>query len=133
VNEHPLTITPPGDAFLVERASAIRALGKRVARDIVEIGRLLAKCKKHVGHDGWPQWLKREFEWSDDSALRFMRVRELVNSRNLRDLSLPVSALYLLARPSTVDDIRDEVIERAVNGEAIARHAKAAALKARAP
>jgi hypothetical protein len=105
VNERPLTVTPPGeiDAFLVERASVIRALGKRVARDIVEIGRLLAECKKHVGHGGWPQWLKREFGWSDDSALRFMQVHELVNSRNLRDLTLPVilaAVLLPLASPA---------------------------------
>jgi hypothetical protein len=32
-------------------------------------------------------------------ALRFMQVHEFAKNRNLRDLSLPISSLYLLAAP----------------------------------
>jgi hypothetical protein len=98
-------------AFLIERASVIRALGKRVARDILEIGRLLAECKEHVGHGEWLPWLKREFGWSDRTARRFMEVHKmaLAKSDKLSDLPIDASALYLLARPSTADDIREDV------------------------
>jgi hypothetical protein len=48
-----------------------------------------------------------------------MRVAELAKSRNIRDLNVPVSGLYLLARPSTPQSVRDDVLQRAADGEAI--------------
>jgi hypothetical protein len=122
VNERPLTASPPGevDAFLVERASAIRVLGKRVARDIVEIGRLLAECQDRVGHGGWLEWLEREFGWTDRTALNFMRVHAMAaKSEKISDLPIDASALYLLAQPSTANDIREDVLERAEAGQKI--------------
>ena len=124
MTERPFPVTLPGavDAFLVERASAIRVLGKRMARDIIEIGRLLTECQDRVGHGGWAEWLKREFGWTDRTALNFMRVHAMAaKSENFSDLPIDASALYLLARPSTADDIRHEVIERAANGETISQ------------
>ena len=47
-----------------------------------------------------------------------MRLHGLAESRNFRDLSLPVSALYLLAAPSTPEAARDAVLELA-NGSAL--------------
>src|SRR5262245_24389369 len=87
--------------ILAEHAAEIRRLGKRVVEDVIQIGRRLSECKRIVGHGNWLPWLEREFRWTDDTALNFMRVYELSKSRNFRDLSLPVSALYLLAAPST--------------------------------
>ena len=47
-----------------------------------------------------------------------MRVYELsLKSENFSDLRIPVSALYLLAAPSTPSEAVDEVIERAKSGE----------------
>src|SRR5262249_4696146 len=40
-------------------------------------------------------------------------------SANFADLKLPVSALYLLAAPSTSEKVREEVLERAKAGEAM--------------
>jgi hypothetical protein len=102
---------------LAEHAEAIRVLGRRVIGDVIEIGRRLTISKKFCGHGGWLPWLEREFGWSDDSALRFMQVAEFAKSRNLRDLEIPVSGLYLLAAPSTPEAARDEVIERSEAGE----------------
>jgi hypothetical protein len=63
-------------------------------------------------------WLEREFEWTDRHALNFMRVYELTGkSENFSDLSLPVSGLYLLAAPSTPDEVQQEVIAHAVAGK----------------
>jgi Protein of unknown function (DUF3102)/ParB-like nuclease domain len=103
--------------ILAQNAEVIRALGKRVVGDIIEIGRRLSECKELCGHGNWLPWLKREFGWGDDTALNYMRCADLAISRNFRDLSIPVSGLYLLAAPSTPEEARQEVIERVENGE----------------
>ena len=105
--------------ILTKHAAAIRRLGKRVIADVIEIGRLLTECKHICGHGNWLPWLDREFGWADDTALNFMRVYELSKSRKFRDLSLPLSGLYLLAAPSTPKEARDEIIERAQAGETV--------------
>jgi hypothetical protein len=103
---------------LIEHAEAIRNLGKRVIKDVIEIGRRLAAAKELCGHGNWLPWLDREFGWEETTARRFMSVYELAGkSGNLQDLSLPVSAIYLLAAPSTPDEARDEIIKRAEAGE----------------
>jgi hypothetical protein len=107
------------DPALAEHAAAIRALGKRVIDDVIEIGRRLADCKERVGHGGWRLWLKHEFGWTDDTALNFMRVYEMSKSRNFRNLNIGVSSLYLLAAPSTPGEARATVMERAETGEAV--------------
>jgi hypothetical protein len=113
---------------LAEHAALIRRLGKRMITDLIEIGRRLTLSKPIVPHgneaggEGWEAWLKREFGWSPDTALNFMRVYELsqdYNSRNFRDLSITPSALYFLARRSTPEAVRTEMIERANAGENI--------------
>ena len=115
----PTPPVPSTDIALAEHAAVIRALGKRVVGDIIEIGRRLTEAKKLAGHGGWLPWLDREFGWTDDTALNFMRCNDLAKNRNFRDLSLPVSGLYLLAAPNTTEEAREAVIERAKNGEAL--------------
>src|SRR5262245_41804252 len=86
---------------LTEHAAEIRRLGRRVAADVIEIGRRLTECKRLCGHGNWLPWLDREFGWEESTALNHMRVHELSKSANFADLSLPISGLYLLAAPST--------------------------------
>jgi len=104
---------------LDEHADSIRDIGKRVIADIIEIGRRLTECKKLLDHGNWLPWLEPEFGWTDDTALNFMRVHEVAESRNFRDLNLPVSGLYLLAKPSTPETVRDDVMRRAEAGGAL--------------
>jgi hypothetical protein len=113
--------SPPAspDPVLAEHVSAIRTLGRRTVENVIEIGRRLTECKKLVGHGNWLPWLEREFGWSDRTALNFMRVAELSKSETVSNLNLPVKALYLLAAPSTPDEARDEIIERAQAGEPV--------------
>jgi len=87
-------------------------------RDLNLPGRRLTEAKKETGHGSWLPWLEREFGWTERTAQRFMQVHALAaKSENFTDLDLPVSGLYLLARPSTPDECRTEVIDRAQNGE----------------
>jgi hypothetical protein len=103
---------------LDQHAAEIRRLHKRAASDIVEIGRRLAICKERAGHGEWLPWLDREFGWKEQSARNFMQVYELsLKSPNFGDLGIGVSSLYLLAAPSTPEEARTEIIERAEKGE----------------
>jgi Protein of unknown function (DUF3102) len=108
------------ETILAENAKVIRTLGKRAIGDVIEIGRRLTESKKLCGHGNWLPWLEREFGWEDRTALNFMQVHAMVGkSEKFADLSLPVSGLYLLAAPSTPEEVRDEVAIRAAAGEKI--------------
>lgn len=102
---------------LAAHAEVIRALGKRAIRDIIEIGRRLKEAKASTERGGWLPWLDREFGWTDDTALNFMRCHDLAKTRNFRDLSIGASSLYLLATPGTPEEVMDEVQDRTSRGE----------------
>jgi len=108
------------EAKLQQYATQLRSLGKRMLGDVVEIGRILHEAKVLCGHGNFLPWLDHEFGWTDRTARNFMRVYELSKtSENFSDLDLPVSAVYLLAAPSTPDKVRQEVIAKAKAGEAV--------------
>jgi hypothetical protein len=103
---------------LTEHAAVIRALGKRVVGDIIEIGRRLTDAKKIAGHGNWLPWLEREFGWSVSSAENFINVHKLAGKfPTVGNLEMDMRSLYALAAPSTPDEARDEIIDRAANGE----------------
>ena len=76
----------------------------------VEIGRRLVEAKQMVGHGAWGDWVKKETEFSQSTATRFMRVFEeyggeqigifgaVENSSTLQNISIS-NALRLLAVP----------------------------------
>jgi hypothetical protein len=87
---------------LAEHVAAINKLGKRVLADIIEIGERLVDVRDNLlDHGEWLPWLEREFGWKERSAQTFIQVYEASKSANFADLDLPVSAVYLLAAPST--------------------------------
>jgi hypothetical protein len=108
------------DLILAQNAEVIRALGKRVVGDIIEIGRRLTDAKQIAGHGNWLPWLEREFGWGEITALNYMRVHAwALKSSTVEDLDLPMRSLYLLAAPSTSEEVRDQVVARAENGETL--------------
>ena len=118
-NSRPV-VAGQADPVLAEHVAEIRRLGKRVVGDVVEIGRRLTECKEIVGHGRWLGWLNAEFGWSDRTALNFMRVYAMATkSENFSDLNLPVSALYLLAAPSTPGTAQTAIFDRAKAGDVI--------------
>jgi Protein of unknown function (DUF3102) len=113
-------MTALADPILVEHADAIRALGKRVIADVIEIGRRLVECKRICGHGNWLPWLDREFGWSADTAERFIQISALANEiPQVAEFAIPISGLYLLAAPSTPTEARDAIIERAQAGKPV--------------
>jgi len=107
------------DPILAEHAAEIRRLGKRTLADVIEIGARLTECKRICGHNNWLPWLDREFGWEETTAQRFMRVHKLAQSKSGKLPDLPVSAIYMLAAPSTPEPAKTEIIERAKAGEAL--------------
>lgn len=102
-----------------QRTSEIKALMKRTAQDIIEIGEKLIEVKERLGHGHFGTWLEGEFDWKERTARNFMAVAEQFKSANFADLDFAPSALYLLAAPSTPPEARQEAIERAEQGETI--------------
>jgi len=107
------------DPILAEHAAEIRRLGKRALADVIAIGARLTECKRICGHSNWLPWLDREFGWEETTAQRFMRVHKLAQSKFGKLPDLPVSAIYMLAAPSTPEPAKTEIIERAKAGEAL--------------
>jgi len=101
-----------------QRTTEIKALMKRAASDIIEIGQKLIEVKAKLPHGAWLPWLRSEFAWSADTAGRFMAV-----ARRIPDIphgaEFDARALYLLAAPSTPQSVRDEMIEDARTGTPI--------------
>jgi hypothetical protein len=76
--------------------------------NIIDIGDLLVEAKaKECEHGGWLSWLWSEFEWSEDTAARYMRVAELAAKfRSVRNLKLARVTLYeLVAKHKNHEDI----------------------------
>lgn len=105
--------------FVQQQTGEIRALMKRTAQDIIEVGQKLIAVKKKLGHGRFGDWLQAEFQWSVSAATRFMQVSEQFQFVNLANLDLAPSALYELAAPATPEAARNEAIARAKTGEAI--------------
>jgi hypothetical protein len=91
-------IEPEIRAFVKE---LIREVAKRTVQGIVLIGQWLSEVKEQLPHGEWLPWLKSQFGWTDCTARRFMSVYDAFKSDNLSNLEIDVSALYLIAAPST--------------------------------
>jgi hypothetical protein len=102
---------------LLAHVIAIRQLGRQTIDNVVAIGGRLTECKRIVGHGGWYSWLRREFDWSRQTADNLINVFEASKSLNFGDLNLPVSSLYMLATPSTPAEVSKAIIKRVKKGE----------------
>ncbi|MCP6760174.1 MAG: DUF3102 domain-containing protein [Fischerella sp. CENA71] len=113
--------------FVQGKTSELKSLMRRNAQNIIDIGQKLTEVKQQLGHGNFRAWLKAEFDWSVRTAARFMQVATQFKCANLADLNIAVSALYLLAEPSTPQKARKEALELAKEGENIT-HTKAKAI-----
>lgn len=101
----------------------IKTLMRRTAQDIINIGQKLTEVKEQLGHGHFEAWLNAEFNWGQWTARKLMQVTRQFKSVNFTDLRIDPSALYLLAAPSTAEQVRQEALQRAMQGEAIS-HSK---------
>ncbi|MBI1929653.1 DUF3102 domain-containing protein [Candidatus Poribacteria bacterium] len=111
-----------------QRTEEIKGLVKNIAQETIRIGGQLMEVKTLLPHGLFGEWLRFEFDWSADTAERFMNVaRWAFKNPQFADFGFGPSALYLLAKPSTPEAARQEAIERAEAGEIIS-HALALAI-----
>ncbi|MEH2072597.1 MAG: DUF3102 domain-containing protein [Nostoc sp.] len=103
-----------------QRTGEIKERLRRSAQDIWEIGHKLAEVRSQLKHGQFETWLKAEFGWSRRTAYNFINVYETLAERaNLAQINIATSALYLLAAPSTPQNVREELLQRAHEGETI--------------
>lgn len=129
----PLVLSPSVREFVNRQANRIRYFAKEATENITLIGEALHATKQRLGHGQWLSWLEHEFQWSDRHARTMISVYEWAKckSENFSNLSIDMSALYLLARQSTPEAARDAAVELAKSGERVT-HAKAKELIAAA-
>jgi len=104
--------------FIQQQTGEIRGLMKRTAQGIVEIGQRLIEVKTRLEHGRFGDWLKAEFDWSWDTAGRFINVATRFSTVPQVAEFAP-TALYILAASSTPKPAREEAIARAEAGEYI--------------
>jgi len=118
--------------FVQQQTGEIRVLMKRTAQGIVEIGQRLIEVKDKLGHGSFGDWLSAEFEWSWDTANRFMNVAKRLG-KIPHHAEFEARALYLLAAQSTPEPARSEALARASAGEPITYKAAQAIKQKYAP
>src|SRR5215831_404438 len=102
------------EAFLARAEGKIRGYGKLVISGIVEIGRELVAVKsRHPGRYG--EFVSDRLGWADNTALRYVRSYQLFLRKSdmvsdlpidgIDDLHIDARSLYLIAAPSTPDDV----------------------------
>jgi hypothetical protein len=98
---------------------------QRTLKEIIFIGGKLVEVQNTLKSKGFQEWLHEEFTWSKSQAYNFINAYERFgNHPNLEQLDIAVSAINLLAAPNTPNDVVDDMIQRAEQGEKIT-HKKA--------
>jgi hypothetical protein len=104
---------------LHERVERIRAYEKKQNEAVFFIGEELLTAKRQLKHGQFLAWLAAEFRMSADTAERYMNVATHLAGkiRTLRNLDL--TTLYLLSAKSTPEEVRKEIVDGLVTGEAV--------------
>ena len=93
---------------------------RRMAADILAIGKELLAVKERLEHGQFGDWIKHYFGWASSTAARMMDAAKVFGEfPNLGNLTIDTSALYLLSSDKCPDETRDEFVERAEKGERI--------------
>ncbi len=94
----------------------------RTVENIIDIGGDLTLAKKRLGHGHFLAWIDTEFRMSDQTARNFMNVaKRFSKSKTVLDLPMTQAALYVLAAPSTEDEVVDAALAKAEAGEKIGK------------
>lgn len=105
--------------FVRERADKIKALMKRSAQDVIDIGKYLLEVKERLDYGQFGEWIDQEFSYSYPLAAKFMQVAREFSSITLIDLSISSTALYLLAQTTTPQEVREEALDQARRGVSV--------------
>jgi Protein of unknown function (DUF3102) len=117
------------EALQTEQRASIQQLTSEIKDNIHQtlatiwqIGKNLVEVRQQIGMRQFNLWLKAEFDWSRRTAYNFINVYQAFPESmraNFARIDISLSALYLLAAPSTQPEIRYGFVDRAVAGERI--------------
>lgn len=99
---------------------------------IWETGKKLVEVRSQLEQCQFSLWLKVEFDWSRRTAYNFINVYEAFPefaSANFAQIDISISALYLLAAPSTQEDTRSYFLNQALAGEYVSHKVIQRAIK----
>ncbi len=100
-------LDPTTAIFVRTKVTHIRVRLRQTVTDIVEIGQAMIDVKDRLPHGMFLPWLRSEFSMSERTAENFMNVANMVGDKSANFADIPISALYLLASPSTPDDVKE--------------------------
>ncbi|MBE9064280.1 DUF3102 domain-containing protein [cf. Phormidesmis sp. LEGE 11477] len=106
-------------SIVQQRTGEIRERLRRSAQDVWEIGQKLSDVRTRLKYGQFLTWIKAEFGWSQRTAYNFINVYETFGDRfaNLAKVNIATSLLYQLASPSVPDELRDQIIRAAEQGD----------------
>ncbi len=115
-------LDPETRIVVQQKASEIRERIDSIKRATSEIGQRLIETKARLGHGQWGAWLRAEFQWSQDSAERFIQVAQLTQQNphyaEFED-RFARTALTALSAPSTPEAARNEALAQAEAGKQV--------------
>jgi hypothetical protein len=100
---------------------------RKTVKTVWETGKKLAEVRSQIETCQFNLWLKTEFDWSRRTAYNFISVYEAFpefSSANFAQFNISISALYLLAAPSTHQATRQNLINKALLSEHVIEEAK---------
>lgn len=106
-------------SIVQQRTGEIRERLRRSAQDVWEIGQKLSDVRSRLQYGQFLSWIKAEFGWSQRTAYNFINVYETFGDRfaNLAKVNIATSLLYQLASPSVPEELRDQILRAAEQGE----------------
>lgn len=100
----------PGHRERVMRAAqVIHEAEQTVRENVFRVGEELNEVKKRLGYRQFGEWLRAEFDMSERTAERMMTVAKRLGDKTDTVSVFSDSVLYLLAAPSTPDEVRERV------------------------
>jgi hypothetical protein len=106
---------------LADIAGDIHALERR---SVFDIGKLLIEARDACDHGDWGDWLDQEFDWSHDTAARYMAASRLADKfRTVRNLKVPKRIIYDLGDdidaadlPAIIGELAKASKSKSING-----------------
>jgi hypothetical protein len=114
--------TSPADETIDVHVVAIKRLTGEAEGNAIEVGRRLVQCRKEFpSRAEWRNFLRASFDWTVRNAENYVATyKRFRNPEDAKRVShhFSVRTQFLLGRASTPDEVVDEVLNKADEGEA---------------
>ena len=112
------SLRPSEQKWLREQTGAVKLAARRVASDIILLGRSLIAVRERIGHGRFMAWCRAELPWSQMQTCRLMRVAKIFGNTS-HAVKFEPTALYLLSQPSTPEGAREYALELSGSGQKV--------------